>query len=99
MKPFKLLFHYWIILLISCVLSKVSLVKNTTGDHGKEFVKLGGLKPLLDILQMKNLPIGFSSSQACQCVATLCQSILVSDNIPIIIQQKLLFYFYYFRLF
>ena len=56
---------------------------NTTDDHGNEFVKLGGLKPLLDILQMKNLPIDFPSSQACQCVATLCKStltLLVKDN-------------------
>ena len=51
---------------------------NTTDDHGKEFVKLGGLKPLLDILQMKNLPIDFPSSQACQCVGALCKSTLVS---------------------
>jgi E3 ubiquitin-protein ligase HUWE1 len=51
---------------------------NTTDDHGKEFVRLGGLKPLLDILQMKNLPIDFPSSQACQCVAALCKSTLVS---------------------
>lgn len=51
---------------------------NTTDDHGKEFVKLGGLKPLLDILQMKNLPIDFPTSQACQCVAGLCKSTLVS---------------------
>jgi E3 ubiquitin-protein ligase HUWE1 len=60
---------------------------NTTDDHGKEFVRLGGLKPLLDILQMKNLPIDFPSSQACQCVATLCKFTLVSDNI----QQNSLF--------
>ena len=56
---------------------------NTTDDHGKEFVKLGGLKPLLEILQMKNLPIDFPSSQACQCVAALCKStltLLVKDN-------------------
>ncbi|CAF1298860.1 unnamed protein product [Adineta ricciae] len=56
---------------------------NTTDDHGKEFVKLGGLKPLLDILQMRNLPIDFPSSQACQCVAALCKStltLLVKDN-------------------
>ncbi|CAM4777913.1 unnamed protein product [Rotaria magnacalcarata] len=56
---------------------------NTTDNHGKEFVKLGGLKPLLDILQMKNLPIDFPSSQACQSVAGLCKStltLLVEDN-------------------
>lgn len=47
---------------------------NTTYDHRKEFVKLGGLKPLLHILQMKNLPIDFPSSQACQCVSTFCKS-------------------------
>ena len=51
---------------------------NTTDDHGKEFVNLGGLKPLLEILQMKNLPIDFPSSQACQCVGALCKSTLVS---------------------
>ncbi|CAF3945616.1 unnamed protein product, partial [Adineta steineri] len=56
---------------------------NPTDDHAKEFVKLGGLKPLFDILQMKNLPIDFPSSKACQCVAALCKSILtllVKDN-------------------
>ncbi|CAF0789519.1 unnamed protein product [Adineta steineri] len=47
---------------------------NTTDDHGKEFVKLGGLKSLLDILQMKNLPVDFPSSKACHCVAALCKS-------------------------
>jgi E3 ubiquitin-protein ligase HUWE1 len=54
---------------------------NTTDDHGKEFVKFGGLKLLLDILQMKNLPIDFPSSQACQCVVALCKSIsVIKDN-------------------
>ncbi|CAF4058439.1 unnamed protein product, partial [Adineta steineri] len=56
---------------------------NPTDDHAQEFVKLGGLKPLFDILQMKNLPIDFPSSKACQCVAALCKSILtllVKDN-------------------
>ncbi|CAF4182302.1 unnamed protein product, partial [Adineta steineri] len=47
---------------------------NPTDDHGKEFVKLGGLKSLLNILQMKNLPIDFPSSKACHCVAALCKS-------------------------
>ena len=54
------------------------ICNNTIDGHGKEFVKLGGLKPLLDILQMKNLPIDFPSSQACQSVAGLCKSTLVS---------------------
>jgi E3 ubiquitin-protein ligase HUWE1 len=54
------------------------IINNTIDDHGKEFVKLCDLKPLLDILQMKNLPIDFPSSQACQCVAALCKSTLVS---------------------
>jgi hypothetical protein len=68
-------------------LLKVFIINNTIDDHGKEFVKLCDLKPLLDILQMKNLPIDFPSSQACQCVATLCKFTLVSDNI----QQNSLF--------
>jgi E3 ubiquitin-protein ligase HUWE1 len=66
---------------------------NTTDDHGKEFVKLGGLKPLLDILQMKNLPIDFPSSQACQCVAALCKSTLVSAFIRTQTDHNMLFSF------
>lgn len=42
------------------------------------WITLGGLKLLLDILQMKNLPVDFIFSQAYQCLATLCKPKLVS---------------------
>jgi hypothetical protein len=54
---------------------------NIAGNHGKELIKLSVLKTLLGILQKRNLSIDFLSSQAWQCVTTLCESTLVSDNI------------------
>lgn len=54
------------------------LSNNSTDDHCKEFVSQKGLVPLLGILGLPNLPIDFPVSQACQSVASVCKSILVS---------------------
>ena len=54
------------------------LSNNSTDDHCKEFVTQKGLVPLLGILGLPNLPIDFPVSQACQSVASVCKSILVS---------------------
>ncbi|CAF4216766.1 unnamed protein product, partial [Rotaria sp. Silwood2] len=60
---------------ITCLIKGV-INNNLTDDHGREFVRLGGLKALFEILQMKYLPVDFPSSQACQSVIALCKSIL-----------------------
>ena len=56
------------------------LSNNSTDDHCREFVRLGGLEPLINILGLPNLPLDFISSPACQSVSGVCKSILVSDN-------------------
>ena len=54
------------------------LSNNSTDDHCREFVRLGGLEPLINILGLPNLPLDFVSSPACQSVSGVCKSILVS---------------------
>lgn len=56
------------------------LSNNSTDDHCREFVNLGGLKPLLSILQLPNLPVTSLNSPitaTAQAVASVCKSILV----------------------
>ena len=55
------------------------LSNNSTDDHCREFVSHNGLKPLMSILGLPNLPIDFPSSNACQAVSSVCKSILVSN--------------------
>lgn len=57
------------------------LSNNSTDDHCREFVNLSGLKPLLSILQLPNLPVTSLNSPitaTAQSVASVCKSILVS---------------------
>lgn len=54
------------------------LSNNSTDDHCREFVAQKGLLPLMGILGLPNLPIDFPASPACQAVASVCKSILVS---------------------
>jgi E3 ubiquitin-protein ligase HUWE1 len=57
------------------------LSNNSTDDHCREFVNLGGLKSLLSILSLPNLPVtSFNSpiTATAQAVASVCKSILVS---------------------
>lgn len=52
------------------------LSNNSTDDHCKEFVKQGGLVPLLKILGLPNLPVDCPVTAAAQAVASVCKSIL-----------------------
>ncbi|RUS89503.1 hypothetical protein EGW08_002736 [Elysia chlorotica] len=52
------------------------LSNNSTADHCREFVAQKGLKPLMSILGLPNLPIDFPSSAACQAVSSACKSVL-----------------------
>uniref|UniRef100_A0A8B9UYS9 HUWE1 ligase n=1 Tax=Anas zonorhyncha TaxID=75864 RepID=A0A8B9UYS9_9AVES len=45
------------------------LSNNTTDDHCQEFVAQRGLRPLVTILGLPNLPVDFPTSAACQAVA------------------------------
>lgn len=56
------------------------LSNNSTDDHCREFVALGGLRPLLSILALPNFPVtSFNSpiTATAQAVAAVCKSILV----------------------
>ena len=53
------------------------LSNNSTDDHCREFVRLGGLDPLINVLGLPNLPLDFVTSPACQSVSGVCKSILV----------------------
>ncbi|KAJ8983063.1 hypothetical protein NQ317_007105 [Molorchus minor] len=52
------------------------LSNNSTDDHCREFVEKGGLKPLLKILGLPNLPVDCPITNPAQAVATVCKSIL-----------------------
>jgi E3 ubiquitin-protein ligase HUWE1 len=57
------------------------LSNNSTDDHCREFVNLGGLRPLLSILSLPNFPVtSFNPpiTATAQAVASVCKSILVS---------------------
>lgn len=58
------------------------LSNNSTDDHCREFVTLGGLRPLLSILALPNFPVtSFNSpiTATAQAVASVCKSILVGN--------------------
>lgn len=57
------------------------LTNNSTDDHCREFVTQKGLEPLMSVLGLPNLPIDFPTSPACQTVAIVCKSILVSKHL------------------
>jgi E3 ubiquitin-protein ligase HUWE1 len=60
------------------------LSNNSTDDHCREFVTLGGLRPLLSILALPNFPVtSFNSpiTATAQAVASVCKSILVSFSV------------------
>lgn len=54
------------------------LSNNSTDDHCREFVAQGGLKALLQILSLPNLPVDCPITASAQAVAAVCKSILVS---------------------
>lgn len=59
------------------------LSNNSTDDHCREFVNLGGLRPLLSILALPNFPVtSFNSpiTATAQAVASVCKSILVRQK-------------------
>ncbi|CAL1528834.1 unnamed protein product [Lymnaea stagnalis] len=66
------------------------LSNNSTDDHCKEFVAQNGLKPLMSILGLPNLPIDFPSSPACQAVSSACKSVLTLSRESKVIKQGLL---------
>lgn len=53
------------------------LSNNSTEDHCKEFVSLGGLKYVVKLLSMPNLPADYAVTPAATSVANVCKSILV----------------------
>ncbi|XP_071657347.1 E3 ubiquitin-protein ligase HUWE1 isoform X2 [Patagioenas fasciata] len=66
------------------------LSNNTTDDHCQEFVAQRGLRPLVTILGLPNLPVDFPTSAACQAVAGVCKSILTLSHEARVLQEALL---------
>lgn len=50
-----------------------------TDDHCAEFITHDGLSPLLGLLNLPNMPLEFPLLPACQSVAAVCKSIVVSS--------------------
>lgn len=65
------------------------LSNNSTDDHCREFVKQGGLVPLLKILGLPNLPVDCPVTTAAQAVASVCKSILNLAHEPKVLKQGL----------
>ncbi|KAL7044451.1 hypothetical protein ACKWTF_001914 [Chironomus riparius] len=68
------------------------LSNNSTDDHCREFVNLGGLKSLLSILALPNLPVTSLNSPitaTAQAVASVCKSILNLTHEPQVLQVAL----------
>ncbi|XP_066247369.1 E3 ubiquitin-protein ligase HUWE1 isoform X2 [Euwallacea similis] len=65
------------------------LSNNSTDDHCREFVQKGGLKPLLRLLGLPNLPADCPVTNTAQAVATVCKSILNLAHEPFIFQEGL----------
>ena len=52
------------------------LISNSTEDHCQEFVRQGGLKPLMEIFRLPNLPLEFPYSHACQAANGLVKNVM-----------------------
>ncbi|XP_048517112.1 E3 ubiquitin-protein ligase HUWE1 isoform X3 [Dendroctonus ponderosae] len=65
------------------------LSNNSTDDHCREFVQKGGLKPLLRLLGLSNLPADCPVTNPAQAVATVCKSILNLAHEPFLFQEGL----------
>ncbi|KAJ8970022.1 hypothetical protein NQ314_001451 [Rhamnusium bicolor] len=65
------------------------LSNNSTDDHCREFVEKGGLKPLLKILGLPNLPVDCPVTNPAQAVATVCKSILNLAHEPFLFREGL----------
>ena len=65
------------------------LSNNSTDDHCREFVTQDGLKPLMGILGLPNLPIDFPAQPACQSVGAVCKSILNLAHEPQVLKEGL----------
>ncbi|XP_060516281.1 E3 ubiquitin-protein ligase HUWE1 isoform X2 [Cylas formicarius] len=65
------------------------LSNNSTDDHCREFVVKGGLKPLMSILGLPNLPVDCPVTNPAQAVATVCKSILNLAHEPFLFHEGL----------
>ncbi|CAH1120985.1 unnamed protein product [Ceutorhynchus assimilis] len=65
------------------------LSNNSTDDHCREFVQKGGLRPLLRLLGLPNLPADCPVTNPAQSVATVCKSILNLAHEPYLFQEGL----------
>lgn len=65
------------------------LSNNSTDDHCREFVKQDGLKPLLCIPMLPNLPVDCPVTTAAQAVASVCKSILNLAHEPKVLKVGL----------
>ncbi|XP_059618382.1 E3 ubiquitin-protein ligase HUWE1 [Phlebotomus argentipes] len=52
------------------------LSKSNSDDHCREFVNQGGLRPLLQVLALPNLPVDCPVTASAQSVAAVCKSIM-----------------------
>ncbi|OQV13392.1 E3 ubiquitin-protein ligase HUWE1 [Hypsibius exemplaris] len=52
------------------------LTSNSTDDHCREFIRQDGLKPLMEIFRLPNLPLEFPMMPACQAANALVKSVV-----------------------
>ena len=55
------------------------LSNNSTDDHVREFKEQGGLKPLISLLGLPNLPVDCTLQLSSQAVSSVCKSIMVTS--------------------
>ncbi|XP_055349412.1 E3 ubiquitin-protein ligase HUWE1-like isoform X2 [Paramacrobiotus metropolitanus] len=63
------------------------LTSNSTDDHCREFIRQDGLKPLMEIFRLPNLPLDFPYSNACHAAYTLVKSVVAYCRDHLVLEE------------